>query len=273
MPAAIRRASKIGCEMRHIFNAFAMLTRLPVRQTDNSDAPWERITGWFPLVGAVIGIPAVLLATVAVAAGSSAHAPMPVAVFVVAIGAAMTGGLHLDGWARCWNAFWVSGTRERRRQIMADPHAGSFGIIGLVLILLLKVTAVAHLVQFTATTDGLLTILYHLWPIVAAPVIGRWALTLLIHATKIPLAHEDGMAAAARQGLTQTQLLLATATAAIFLVPLDPPVAVGALLAAAFSLPMVAWLAVRRIDGLTGDVLGAATELTETLALVTACLI
>lgn len=259
--------------MRHIFNAFSMLTRLPVRQTDESETPWARISGWFPLVGAVVGIPAVLLATGAVAAGAGSHAPLPVAVFVVALGAAMTGGMHLDGWAGCCDAFFVPGTRERRLQIMADPHLGSLGIIGLILILILKVTAVAHLVQFAAKADGLLTILFHLWPIVAAPVIGRWALALLIHATKIPLAHEVGMAAAARQGITQTQLLLATATAALFLVPLDPRVAAGALIAAAFSLPLFAWFAVRRIGGLTGDVLGAATELTETLALVAACLI
>jgi adenosylcobinamide-GDP ribazoletransferase len=259
--------------MRHIFNAFSVLTRLPVRQTDKTDAPWAGISGWFPLVGAIVGIPAVLLATLAVAAGAGGHAPLPTAVVVVALGVAMSGGMHLDGWTGCCDAFFVPGTRERRLQIMADPHTGRLGIIGLTLILLLKVTAVAHLVQGAATPDGPLTVLYHVWPIVAAPVIGRWALALLIHATRIPLAPEAGAAAEARQGLTQTQLLLATATAAIFVAPLDPTVAAGALIAAALALPLLAGLAVRRIGGLTDDVFGAATELTETLALVAACLI
>ena len=259
--------------MRHIFHAFSLMTRLPVRQEGDADYPWGRITGWFPLVGAVVGLPAVLLAVAAVSVGAGIHAPLPVAVLVVAVGAAMTGALHLDGWADCCDAFFVPATRERRLQIMADPHLGSFGIIGLVFILLLKVTAVAHLLQFAKDDAGVLTILYRLWPIVAAPVIGRWALSLLIHTTKIPLACDDGMAAAVRQGIMQKHLFLATVIAALFLAPLDPVVAAGSLLAAALSLPLLAGLAVNRIGGLTGDVLGAATELTETLALVAACLI
>ncbi len=263
----------MGCKMRHILQAFALLTCLPVRQTGDYDQPWGRMTGWFPLIGAVVGIPAVLLAAAAVASGVATRAPLPFAVLVVAVGAAMTGALHLDGWADCCDAFFVPASRERRLAIMADPHLGSFGIIGLIFIILLKITAVAHLLQ-TADQDGyFLTILYRLWPLMAAPVIGRWALTLLIHTTKIPLARNDGMAAAVRQGLKQRQLFVATATAAVFLAPLDPLIAAGALVAAAFSLPLLAGLAVHRIGGLSGDALGATTELTETLALVAACLI
>jgi len=259
--------------MRHILQTFALLTCLPVRQTGDYDQPWGRLTGWFPLIGAVVGLPALLLAAAAVASGAGIRAPMPVAVLVVAIGAAMTGALHLDGWADCCDAFFVPASRERRLQIMADPHLGSFGIIGLTFLILLKVTAVAHLLQFAAAGDCLLTILHGLWPLLAAPVIGRWALTLLIHMPSLPLARDDGMAAAIRQGLAQSQFLLATILATLFLVPLDPRITACALGAAAFTLPLFAWLAVRRIGGITGDVLGAATELTETLALVAACLI
>ena len=52
--------------------------------------------------------------------------------------AALSGGLHLDGWADCCDGLLNASAPARRLEIMKDPRLGTFGGAGLVLLLLAK---------------------------------------------------------------------------------------------------------------------------------------
>lgn len=242
--------------------ALSLLTRLPVR------ARWEdalpgRAMAAYPLVGALIGAVLVglgwlLMSGIGVGAGLAAA-------LLLAAWAALTGLLHLDGWADCCDALVAPLSRERRLEVMKDPRLGSFGAAGLILLLLVKLAALTEVLAAAAGGPAAPRL-----PLLLAPVLGRWA--VVIAAAAFPLARRDGMGASFRRGLGRRELILATLTTAAICAILGwrGPVLWAAAGLALFGL---ARLATTRLGGLTGDVYGAIVELTETVVLVVAALL
>ena len=224
----------------------------------------------YPLIGAVIGALLVGLAWLlttgigwlqGLAGGSGAGlSPLLTAALILVAWAAITGMLHLDGWADCCDALVAPLSRERRLEVMKDPRLGSFGGAGLILLLLVKLAAVAEVLTPAAGRP-----LAALLPLLVVPVLGRWA--IVIAAASFPLARPDGMGASFRRGLGRREIILATLTAAVACVVLGWR---GPVLWAAAGLTLlgVGRLATARLGGLTGDVYGAIVELTETVTLV-----
>ncbi|OGO29571.1 MAG: cobalamin 5'-phosphate synthase [Chloroflexi bacterium RBG_16_54_18] len=205
--------------------------------------------GWFPWVGLVIG------------AGAGAVwwlsglvlPPMLAAVLAVSAWAALTGGLHLDGLADCCDGLLSSAAVERRLEIMRDPRLGTFGAVGLCLVLVAKIAAVYSLPSASTIPAMLL-----------AAGTGR---LLILLARWQPAARAGGMGEDFQSGLRGASLPLAAVPvigSGIFLGWSGGLAVLAALLAtlAVFS------LAKSRIGGLTGDVLGCALELSELAALL-----
>lgn len=266
--------------------AFALLTVLPVRapagdpaSEGDETAPEEarpqaapvepsatlprpaaaalpgRSMAYYPLVGVVIG--GILAGVVAlldlVATGASA--PLFHAAIVLAVWVGLTGALHLDGWADCCDALLVPADRERRLRIMKDPHLGGFGVVGLVLLLLMKLAALQ--VILGSPSDLLI--------MVAVTAAARWAVP--VAAFFFPAARPGGMGDHFRRGLTRWGLSAATVIAVAAVSPLLLHGAV-VIAAAALACIAVAFVAKSRLGGLTGDVYGAIVESAETFALV-----
>jgi adenosylcobinamide-GDP ribazoletransferase len=224
--------------------AVAFLTRLPVGGGPLS----ARAAPWFPLVGAAVG------ALVAgVAAGLAQVLPaLLAATLAVAVEVVLTGALHLDGLAD--SADGLAGRdRERALAIMRDHALGTYGALAVLLDVLAKVVALAVLVEAGAVL-----------PVVGAFAVARAAPLPLAAALPYPRAGAGvgrllvgGLSARAAAGG------VAVAAAVAVLAGAAPALACLALVAGA-----VGWLARRRLGGVTGDVLGAAVELTGTAALV-----
>ncbi len=249
---------------RRCRQATCLLTRLPVPVAWEPDLKWGQLAGWYPAVGGLIGVALVLLAW---GWGQASGFTIMGGVLVLAAGVALTGALHLDGWGDCMDAFFTPVSRERRLEIMADPRMGSFGTIGLILLLIAKG---AGLVFVLSCARGRLSFrgqIEELWPLVVACVSARAVLALVLADPHLPLAKPGGMGAKARDGLTGKGVIQAAATALV--------VAVlggwrglgmaGVALLAGFGF---AYLARQRIGGLTGDVLGGVVESAETAALI-----
>jgi adenosylcobinamide-GDP ribazoletransferase len=145
----------------------------------------------------------------------------------------------------------------RRLEIMKDSRVGAFGVVGGVLLLLIKYNALAAL-------PGA----HRLSLLVVVPVLARWAITWVM--ARYPLARAEGVSVFFRAGLGRVQLAVASATTvAVTLVVLNwPGLALWAIAWLVASL--VAALAMARINGLTGDVYGAVGEITETGLLIAA---
>jgi adenosylcobinamide-GDP ribazoletransferase len=238
--------------LRAVAAAVSFLTRVPLGRLELGADDVARGAVLFPAVGAGIG------ALVALAAEGLAGplAPFLAAAVAVALEGLLTGAIHLDALADAADALGAH-SRERALEVMRDPAIGSFGALALVLDVLLKVGAITVLVA----GDALL-------PVVAAFALGRAAPLGL--ALVLPYARAGGGSGRAltdghvwprAAGIVAAGLIAAAALGSDALV-------VGG---TALALTLVVGLGARRaLGGVTGDILGAATELATTAGLLAA---
>lgn len=207
---------------------------------------------FFPLAGLILG------GMLAVAdAGLALLLPRPVGdALLLVLLAVVTGALHLDGFADLCDGIGGGRDQQAALRIMKDSCIGAFGAVGLVLLLLCKYQA---LIALPAPVKPLALLLM--------PVVGRWAPVSLV--VTIPyLRGPEGTGSAFATHAGRRELLLATLTllgVAAGLFRLDGLALVGgaALATAGFGF----WVK-QRLGGVTGDVLGAAVELLEVVALL-----
>lgn len=238
--------------MRGLITAVRFLTILPVpgRGLDGPDTLGHAAV-WFPLVGFALGL--LLFAVDRLL--SWLFPPLLSSLLVLTVWKLLTGGIHLDGLADCLDGL---GARDPAHllTIMRDSRIGTFGAVGLILVLLLTLSALADLAA-PVRGAGLLL----------APPVGRYA-PLLLARTFRPASPDSGYGGAFMRAVSGAAVLVGAAV-----------VAVGASLvlgrwgeiAAATGLG-AAWVSgrifARRLRGLTGDGLGASVELAELAVLL-----
>jgi len=228
--------------------AFSFLTVLPMPMVEYQAGLLGRAGRWFPLVGLVIGG----LLTAAHSLLSQLFPPLLTAGLIIALWAALTGALHLDGLADCCDGLLAATSQERRLEIMRDPRTGAFAVVGLVLFLLLKVTTLAALP--TALPALLL-----------GPTWARW---LLLWVARQPAARSGGLGADFAAGLT-SRTLLGALILPLLLCLVFPTIQMVAAITILFG---VTWgvisMAGARLGGVTGDVYGLVVELSELAVLL-----
>jgi adenosylcobinamide-GDP ribazoletransferase len=180
--------------------------------------------------------------------------PVIAGVGPIAALAVLTGVLHLDGLADAADGLFGGGDVARRLEVMRDSRVGSFGLVAVVLVLLGDVAALAAMSPARAIVG-----------LVIAGAVSRWALLLVIAA--LPYIRESGLGVAAGGRHRLFDVVLGSAITVIVCV-LDWRRAVVAVVVALLIAAVVALIARRRIGGATGDVYGAAAELSQLGALV-----
>jgi adenosylcobinamide-GDP ribazoletransferase len=214
---------------------------------------------WFPVVGFVIGLAAA--AVFALVQRNTTNTFLPAVAAVIAL-TVLTGGLHLDGLADSADALCASVPAERRLEIMRDPHIGTFGVVALVLDILVKTLAIGSLDHRGAAA-------YLAFGLSA--MLGRW---VMVVGALGRYARPGGLGALFAEGGRAPIYIASAVTACIVAVCASRymRLTVWLVVAAIVTGGAVHLFAYRRIDGYTGDTLGAAGELTETgcLSLVNA---
>ncbi|MDG4598205.1 MAG: adenosylcobinamide-GDP ribazoletransferase [Candidatus Contendobacter sp.] len=244
--------------MRAFALALQLLTRLPVPPSSGPPRPEELGLSvlFFPVVGLLIGALLAGLHTVLWLVDPGVLAALVLAAWVL-----LTGGLHLDGLADTADA-WIGGqgNRDRTLAIMKDPRSGPIAIVAVVLVLLTKFAALQALLAGDARV-----------PLLLAPVLGRAVILVLL--ITMPYIHPDGLGAPYANHLPRVScgllvLLIAVATVAFLEWQ-------GGVLLVALGLGLVGLRhgLLARLGGATGDTLGAACELAETVALLTPTLL
>ncbi len=218
---------------------------------------------WFGPVGALLG-----LALGGLWWGAAQLWPRPVAAaVVVAADLGLTGLLHLDGLVDSADGLLPHLSTERRLAVMREPDAGAFGVGVAVATLLVRWSALASLRPAPLLIAAL-------WCVSRA--------AMAVTAARVRYARVDGgivssfRPAASDPGTTRrapppwwlfvAMLGGSLALAARWSMP-GGPVSV---LAGTIAFGAVVWLALRRIGGFTGDVLGAAGLVAESVGLLAA---
>lgn len=221
---------------RQWWSALGFLTRLPCPAF--RPAPLGRAAWAFPAAGFVLGA---LGAAAMALAQSLGLTPLAAAAVATALIVWMTGALHEDGLADCADAFGLPRPADRTQAILKDPRMGAFGVVALCLSLVLRIVLAAE--------AGPLAL-------IAAETVSRAAMALAMAAAR-PAG--TGLAHAAGRASFPAAFIAGTLALGIGIGLAGPALAWGALIAAV----AVLWLmrtARQRLGGYTGDVLGAAQQ-------------
>lgn len=239
--------------MVRLRHALAFLTRLPGGSHPSSPSELTGAVAWFPVVGLIIGA-----VGAGVYAGASAlFPPMPAAALAFVVTALATGGFHEDGLADSLDGLAGGWDREQRLEILKDSRHGTFGVLALVLVSIVKVSALASLADWTAAGA-----------LIAAHVAGRAGAVALMGIA--PTAQEVGLGAdytrSLRPGPAIAGFLLGVAALVVVFQEWSPV----AIVAVACGVALVGLWAQRKIGGVTGDLLGAAEQVGECAVLLVA---
>lgn len=216
--------------------------------------PTARTLHAFPVVGAVIGLAVGGVWWV----GERYWAAPVAAALALAADAAFTGCLHLDGLADSADGLLPPLTRQRRLVVMRDAAVGAFGALTLLIVVLLRFAALA-------STPAAVLMIGALW------CASRAAMAVI--ATTMPYARDEGgLASAFVSSGGRRQWLVPACVGAVLALALALLGAgwhgLIALAVAAFGATLVAAFARARLGGYTGDVLGAAGVVAETVGLI-----
>lgn len=239
---------------RDIAVSLVFLTRIPLRLP--FDFQMERLktaAGYFPLVGILTGLTGGLIY------GAGYHlgfGPTLSALLAIAGQVLITGALHEDAIADVADGFGGGKDKEQKLAIMRDSRIGAYGVLALIIVVSLKIFAIARLEDPALVTYAL----------VGAAAAGRAAMSGVMYI--LPPARDDGLGRDAGEpevtsaslallfGILICTLLFGTETGAFML---------GL---ACIGAGILAWIAHRQIAGKTGDVLGAALQIAEIFCLL-----
>ncbi|HEV2373413.1 MAG TPA: adenosylcobinamide-GDP ribazoletransferase, partial [Streptosporangiaceae bacterium] len=100
---------------------------------------------WLPVAGVLLTVPAVGVLVLVEAGGHSGARTLLAATLAVAVLGAGTGGLHLDGLADTADGLGSRRPRDQALAIMRRPDAGPLGVVTLVVVVLVQISALASL--------------------------------------------------------------------------------------------------------------------------------
>ena len=250
--------------MNEFFIGLQFLTRISiVKQTVWTEESFGKSVKFFPAVGAVLGIcyAVPLFIFIYVTNGE-------LSIFTGALGfflsVVLTGGIHCDGLMDSADGLFSGREKDKMLEIMKDSRAGAFGVVSLVNVAALEISAIAELAKILPM---LLCIAVY-----AAPVIGRLAMVLAI--SIFPYARPEGIGKAFSKYATLKTFFVALVETIFLLSPLiffEVEIfltAIVSLCAAVLFALYFGKYVMLKIGGLTGDIYGAVEFLAEVLVLI-----
>ncbi|HET8739040.1 MAG TPA: adenosylcobinamide-GDP ribazoletransferase [Acidimicrobiia bacterium] len=238
--------------MNGLRRAIVLLTRIPLG-TQTTPPSLDGIAAWFPVVGVIVGL---------VVAGAYVvlYPWMPsllAAVVAILVGILVTGAFHEDGLADTFDSLGAEGDREEALAIMRDSRLGTYGIVALVGSILLRVVTLGSMEPWLA-----------LAALAAAHALARSAPVVLM-ATTSP-ARSEGLGLSGVAGADTAGAIVAVAIGVSVTALALGWWTLAAVLLVALATLVIRRLALRKVGGITGDMLGAGEQLGEISVMVVA---
>ena len=246
--------------LKSLCSALLMYSRIPVPQIEWKEENRRYALCFFPLIGLVIG--GLLLGWRVLCTSFAIGQPVFAAVAML-LPLLITGGIHMDGFLDVTDARASCADRERKLEILHDPHIGSFAVIWGGALLILQTALLSQLADQRNTA------------VIAVGFVLSRALSG-ITAVLLPAARHDGSLQSfvrpAHKRITVTVLLLTALAACTTMIVLHPLQGTLSVLAALLTLLYYRQSTRRTFGGVTGDTQGWFLQLCETAILLPALL-
>jgi len=252
--------------LRGFCAALAYFTRIP-DPFDAGKPPVPGLSAHAPWVGWVVGV----IAGSPLLAAPRWYPPLVAATLGLAFSVWITRALHEDGWADFCDGFGGATGHERTLAIMRDPHTGVFGTTGLIVVLLLRFSALAALAGSLASSPWTLLLV-----VVSSHASSRFAAVSFMYTDRYASPGTPTRAGAMTARFDRTEIVFAALGGAL------PPLvltfvfswaALVPLLAIGLARGMLGAMFRRRLGGYTGDCLGAVQQVSEVGFLLAAAIV
>jgi len=243
--------------MRSFLTALKFLTNLPIaKNLEFQEETLAKSVKYFPLAGILIGL---ILAGVNFLF-SFIFPPMVVSAIILISLSWITRGLHLDGFMDTIDGLFGGSDKNERLRIMKDTQVGSFGVVAVVSLLLLKFVLILGL-------SG-----QKIFPLILIlmPAFSRWSMVLAM--PFYPYPREKGTGVFTRF-VKKNDALLATIIMFVFAVGLLKLEGLILLFFAFIFTLLITKLISGKIGGMTGDTYGALNEIIEVIILAATYLV
>ncbi|MCX8119075.1 MAG: adenosylcobinamide-GDP ribazoletransferase [Desulfobacterota bacterium] len=238
--------------MKSLLLAISFLTILPVGKGHAvEEKALARSMAFYPAVGLLIGLLLCLGYYL-----FSLLFPRPIVLWLtIGLLAFLTRGLHLDGWADTLDGLATGGTRQKILEVMKDSRIGTFGVIGLILLLGGKYLCLDQISE---------PAIFYAFPLMTA--LGRNSMVLVCYRSAYARS-SGGLAKPFADHLTLRELLISSISALGLATGLMGLRGVLAFVGTSLFALLYRLYFIRRLGGVTGDILGGANELSELLFL------
>ncbi|MDH4199266.1 MAG: adenosylcobinamide-GDP ribazoletransferase [Spirochaetia bacterium] len=166
----------------------------------------------------------------------------------------ITRGFHLDGLSDMADGFWGGKDREHILKIMKDSSTGVFGSLSLILVCLLKWIAIRFIIEQN-----------HLWIFISSAAVSRFSMTLL--SGFFNYARKNGTGGVVIQSTSMRHVVIAFLYCLLIMGFFTGYGALYIIFSGAVISMIIGLYSYFKIKGITGDILGASSEISEALLL------
>ena len=246
----------------------SVYTRIPMPMVYWNNTNLKYAFCFLPAAGLIAGAAQAAWAALACITGIS---PVFGAAAACAVPLLVTGGIHIDGFSDTMDALSSHAERQKKLEIMDDPHIGAFGVMWITVYMMLYAASYYEILSFASSKDSLIGILILL---IAFPVISRAAAALAISTTA--LSKKKGMLYTFTSA--SDVKAVGTAAAAVIIISVLAVAYVSAAFAALSAVLIILLflyfrrMAVKEFGGISGDLCGWLIQMTELILTAAAAL-
>ncbi|HAG08695.1 MAG TPA: adenosylcobinamide-GDP ribazoletransferase [Desulfotomaculum sp.] len=237
--------------MKKFILALQLLTRLHFFNLPFDEVAYGKSSMYFPLVGFLLGLILVFLYL----GLNYVFPPLVVAALLITGLIFLSGGLHLEGFMDTMDGILSGRPPERKLEIMRDSRVGAFGVVGLVVLLLLKFTLLSCIPAQVMPRV-----------LILMPALSRWGMVYAI--ARFSYARPQGIGIYLVK-YTKNRELAVAALWGCGVAALNGGAGLILFIWLTFLTHLLALIFTRHLGGLTGDTYGAINELLEVILLLT----
>jgi len=247
-------------KMKRFIGILQFMTRIPIKADVGFDEEFHKSIVYFPLVGLIIGAISFIIGSLS----SIIFDTFLTSILIVACEVILTGGLHIDGLGDTFDAIYSYRDKERMLEIMKDSRLGTNSLLAIMFLILLKIGFI-----YSITNNNLL------WTVIFMPVVARLGVIVMMYKTVTP--RENGMGNLFIGKASTSMFTIAILYTIILMIGISKLILLASTFEAMMLISTIIILFIfnnlfkkhiyKKIDGVTGDILGCTIELGELIYL------